>query len=266
MERMFRVCALAGAVAGCASPHAGAQGSPASDDLARVHVYEVPRDRLAPQGAPESGFVEVSGSASVSVPVDLARVSFSVETRAVSAAGASQANAATMSAVLDALRAAEFEGLSLETFGYVLRPEYRTTDTRTRVVDGYTALNNVRSTVTDVGSAGRVIDVAIGAGANRVSGIMFEASDTEAARRDALAEAVRVARAQAEVIARSLGHPLGPPLEARGGAQRPIPRPLSMDMTMARVEAVPTPVETGDQTVTADVTLRFRLGPETEPR
>jgi len=109
----------------------------------------------------------------------------------------------------------------------------------------------------------RVIDVAIGAGANRVTSVSFYALDTEAARAEALAEAVRNARAEATVIAESLGYRLGPPLEVNGGAQRPVPRRESdMIMLSAARQAAPTPIEAGDQTVTASVSIRFALGPE----
>ncbi len=59
-----------------------------------------------------------------------------------------------MDAVLRALRGAGIEGLRVETFGYTLQPQYsyptQAGGNRTRVIDGYTALNNVRATVRDV--------------------------------------------------------------------------------------------------------------------
>jgi uncharacterized protein len=120
----------------------------------------------------------------------------------------------------------------------------------------------VRATITDVDRVGAVIDAAIAAGANRISSLSFEASDPEAARAEALAAAVNAAREQARTIAEALGHELGPALEVRGGADSPGPRPFVGDYMMMRAEAAPTPIESGDQTVTANVTVRFALGPE----
>jgi uncharacterized protein YggE len=78
-----------------------------------------------------------------------------------------------------------------------------------------------------------------------------------------LAEAVRNARAQAAVIAEALGRQLGAPLEVHGGAQWPGPRPMAFDALAARsVQAAPTPIEAGDTSVSANVTIRFALGPE----
>lgn len=269
MKRIGAVVPLAwvlGSCAGSGTP-SGDPPPPAVDSsLARLHVYEVPADARAAvrsaQEAAEVPFIEVSGSASVDVAADRAIVAFAVESRAETAADAAGANAELMSAVLAAVRGGGFPGLEIETFGYTLRPEYATPEARVRTIEAYTALNNVRATITDVDRVGAVIDAAIAAGANRISSLSFEASDLDAARGDALAAAVGVARDQARTIAQALGHALGPALEVRGGADSPAPRPYAADYMMMRAEAAPTPIESGNQTVIANVTVRFALGPE----
>ncbi len=260
MKRTREIVAIAAAFTACTGPPAEGQVSPARDSsLERIHIYEVPPG-VVRQDA-EAGFIEVSGSASVEVPSDRAHVSFAVETRGETAADAAGANADVMDAVLRALRNGGFQGLDLATFGYTLRPEYVTNQQRARVIDGYTALNNVRATTDDVTGVGGVIDAAVAAGANRITNIAFDASDTDAARSQALAEAVDNARGQALAIASALGYELGSPLEIRGGAQRPVPRPMLLERAMVSA-AAPTPIEAGDQTVSASVTVRFALGPE----
>lgn len=264
MKKTAQTAFLAAVMAACGGPPAGGQTpAPPEGDLGRLHVYEVPVEQAAAQEAPDPGWIEVSGTGSVEVAPDRARVSFAMETRAETADDAAQQNADAMAAVLDALRGAGLDGLELETFGYSLRPEYEVTDNRrgTRRIIAYTVLNNVGATVSDVDAVGRVIDTAISAGANRVGGISFYASDTEAARREALAAAVQTARSEAEVIAAALGHRLGAALEVRGGAQRPSPRGMGPEMAMA-ARVADTPIEAGDQTVTASVSIRFALGPE----
>jgi uncharacterized protein YggE len=269
MERTVQVAALAALLTACAGPSAGGQ-APSSDpqELGRLHLYEVPVEGVSPatQVAPDSGWIEVTGTGSVRVAPDRARVSFAMETRAEAADAAADANAEAMERVVQALRAADFTGLELGTFGYALRPEYAMNDDqRTRRIVAYTVLNNVGATVEDVGVVGRLVDTAIRAGANRVGGISFYREDTSAARREALAEAVRTARAEAEVIATALGRTLGAPLEIRGGAERPQPRTLQAEaFAMRGVAALPadTPIEESDQVVTANVWIRFSLGPE----
>lgn len=212
-------------------------------------------------------FIEVSGSATVPVTPDRVQASFAVETHAADAATASAGNAELMDAVVRALKQSGIRGLEVETFGYSLRPEYAYAEPqRARTIDGYTALNHIRASATDVSAAGRLVDTAIRAGANRVSSLAFEASDTDRAREEALGRAVASAAAQARAMAAALGRSLGPPLEVRGGAQLPFPRGGGEIAMLRAAEAVDTPIEAGDLTVSANVTIRFALGGPLEAR
>lgn len=211
----------------------------------------------------ESGFLEVGGTAEVSVPADQAQISFAVETEAGTARGAARANADRMDAVLRALRSAEVPGLELETHGYSLQPRYRRPSQEGGVTEiaGYRAVNHVRATTPTVDAVGQLIDAAVDAGANRIASLSFQAVDTEAARLEALRMAVEKAGTEARAIAGALGVTLGPPIEVRGGAERPSPRSMDFQaMEMATMRAAPTPVEPGEQTVRASVTIRYRLG------
>ncbi len=265
MTKSWQAAAIAAVLTACGGPPAVGQPAPARDaSLNRISMYEVPNEALGGQAQEVGpGWIQVNGTGSVQVAPDRATVAFAMETRAGAADAAARSNADAMDRVLTALRQAGFTGLRLETYGYSLRPEYSgNNNQRTREIAGYTAMNNVRATIENVNGVGRVVDVAISAGANRVASIGFFASDTDEARAEALAEAVQNARAEAEIIARSLGYRLGAPLEINGGANRPVPRPYEMaDMAMMS-RAVETPIEAGDQTVTASVSIRFALGPE----
>lgn len=250
----------------CASPPASGQPSPSgAPDVTTIQARGVATEGVMSEGTvqeAETGWIQVSGEGTVTVTPDRATVTFAMETRAATAAEAAGENADAMTRVLEAVRGAGVEGLELATFGYSLTPEYqvRNDNRRTREIVAYQALNNIRATVSDVDGIGRVIDRAIGAGANRVASIGFFAANTEEARREALAIAVASARAEAEVIAASLGHELGAPLEVSGGASRPMPR--AMEGLAMSARAADTPIEVGDQTVSANVSIRFALGRE----
>jgi uncharacterized protein YggE len=155
-------------------------------------------------------------------------------------------------------------GLDLETMGFNLQPQYERSSGEVPRIRAYRAVNNVSVTVNDIESVGAVIDAATGAGANRVASLRFDARDTQEARLEALGIATEEARRQAEVLAAALGYRLGPPLEVHGNAQSPMPPPMPMMRGALAYEtqsAGPTtPVETGDQTVSASVTIKYRLG------
>lgn len=202
------------------------------------------------------------GQAQVQVPTERMSISFGVETESESAREASTLNAERMEAVISALRGAGVEGLEIETYGYALNPEYRAPsrdDPARRTISGYRAANHIRVTVPRLEEAGEILDVGIGAGANRVVDLRFEAGDTRDARLQALRDAVGSAREEAQVIAEAMGVVLGPPLEVRGGASPGEPRVMAR-MAMAEAMVAPsTPIEPGRQTVTANVTITYRI-------
>lgn len=204
--------------------------------------------------------IQVSGQASVSVPADLVRINLSVETEAPSAGEATRANALRMEAVVAAMRGMDIADMELETFGYSLRPEYEVArdGSGTRVISGYRVQNNLVVILPDVEATGRVLDEAVEAGANRVASLSFEASDTREARLRVLREAVANAREQAEAIADAMGVELGSALEVQGGANAPIPRSPGGVMLRASAEST-TPVEPGQQMVTASVSIKYRI-------
>lgn len=208
---------------------------------------------------PEAGFVQVSGTADVSVPADRAHVLFAVETEAQDARSAVRMNAASMEAVIAALRGSGVEGLDLETSGFDLQPQYERGPGEVTRIRAYRAQNHVSVTLDDVEAVGRVIDAATEAGANRVASLRFEARETDQPRLEALRLATEDARQQAEILAATLGLPLGPPLEVHVSSQRTPPVAFA-GMEMAMRAGPATPVEAGDQTVSASVTIKYRLG------
>ena len=208
----------------------------------------------------EPGTIQVTGQAQISVPPDMVRIAFAVETQAPNAREASTRNASTMEAVTSALRRSPEEGLSIETFGYDLQPLYgRATAGEIRQIEGYRALNNISVSVKDVSAAGSLIDIAVEAGANRVASLRFQVSDPGPARLQALREAVAMAQDEARTIADAMGVPLGPPLEVRGGSNLPRVRELARAQPAFNT-AVSTPIEAGLQMISASVTITYRLG------
>lgn len=246
-----------------ARPAGDGEAVPRSSEVA-PNVYEVaPGQGREAAAADTVGVLEVSGTGRVRVAPDRTRITFAVETEDSTASGASVENARRMGRVHEALQELDAPDLTLETFGYDLQPRYGRPEPGqggSRRIEGYRATNLVRVTVDEVEGVGRILDAAIAAGANRTTGLAFEATDTEEARREALRLAVDDARSKAEAIAGALGVELGPPLEVTGGADSPPPpRPFRVE---AMAQATPeTPVEAGEQTLSASVTIRYRLAP-----
>ena len=188
------------------------------------------------------------------------RLRFAVETEATSADVAAAENGEIMNRVLQAVRAEVGPEDRVETAGYRLMPRYRPAPERDEApeVAGYRAQNGVLVILTDPDAVGGVLDAALEAGANRVTDLSFFASDVEEARLEAVREATAKARREAEAVASALGLRLGAPLEIQssgGGRMSSVPAYMRVE-AMADVD---TPVETGSETVSATVTITWRL-------
>ena len=117
----------------------------------------------------------------------------------------------------------------------------------------------MRAEVRRIEDVGRLIDAALAKGANEISSLQFTSSKADSARRAALAAAVADARADADAIARAAGGSLGDVVEI-STTSTPI-RPITFNgqMQLFAKVAVPTPIEPGEQTVNATVTVRWRF-------
>ena len=124
-------------------------------------------------------------------------------------------------------------------------------------VTSYTVSNTVRVDVRRIEDVGKLIDASLAKGANEISSLQFMSSKADSARRAALAVAVANARADAEAVARAAGGSVGQMIEISTTAIPP--RPIMMDarMEMSAKVAMPTPIEPGEQTVNATVTVRW---------
>lgn len=161
-------------------------------------------------GATSTPIVAVSGAASKSIPADHATVYISVETHASTAEQAGRENARVQQAVVAALRGAGGDSVDLSGARYIVRPDNRSEfSAQPATPTGYVANNTVHIEVRRLDRIGALIDTALAAGANRVSGINFTSSAEREARRSVLAEAVANARSDAEAIATAAGGSLG---------------------------------------------------------
>ena len=109
---------------------------------------------------------------------------------------------------------------------------------------------------------GPVIDASLAHGANMITSLQFYASNTETARRSAIAMAIEKARADAEAAARaahgSLGTLLGIDI---GSYSPPPPRPMMMMSKNAGVAQADTPINPGEETLSVEVSTRWRFIP-----
>ena len=93
-----------------------------------------------------------------------------------------------------------------------------------------------------------------------ITSLQFYASNTETARRSAIAIAIEKARADAEAAARAAHGSLGTLLGIDIGAYSP-PPPRPMMMMAKGVAQSDTPINPGEETLSVEVSTRWRFIP-----
>ncbi len=207
--------------------------------------------------------VTTSGQGEVKVTPDRASVMIGVQTRGATATAVGADNASRTRAVLDAMTKIGLPKEALSTEGYSVYPEMRyDRDGGAPRVTGYVATNTVRVEARRLDQVGTIIDASLAAGANVINGLSFYMASLDEARRQAISAAVSNARADAEAMATAAGGTLGQLLEVSTGGPIVPPRPMfDLAVRSAAGGAVPTPVNPGQQTVTAFVSAKWRFVP-----
>jgi uncharacterized protein YggE len=195
--------------------------------------------------------IVVTGNGSVSMVPDRAQLSFGVSSGGKTASAALHANAAEMTRVITAVKAQGIGAADVRTEFVSLAPRYSQSG---EDIVGYTASNSIGVTLRNLGKTGGLIDAAVDAGANQVSGPDLVRSDATALYRQALRAAISNARGKAQTIARASGLRLRRITDVtESGSSPPVPEP-------AKATATPsTPIEPGTQLVEATVTVTFSV-------
>jgi len=207
--------------------------------------------------------IAVTGRGEVKVSPDKATIQVSVQTRAATAAAAATENATKQQSVLSALRALGLGNDQLSTINYNVYPEQRYEQGKEPTIIAYNVTNTILVDVRKLSQVGPVIDAALSHGANMITSLQFYASNTEVARRGAIATAIEKARADAEAAARAAHGSLGTLFEISiGPYSPPPPRPMMMARgAVLDTAQLQTPINPGEETLSVEVSTRWRFIP-----
>jgi uncharacterized protein len=201
----------------------------------------------------------VSGRGQVRVRPDEAIVRLGVEAQSEDAATA-QANAnAAMEKTMASVKELGIDQADIQTAGLTLSPIHapRRAGRDAEQVIGYRASNVIRVRTTDLGLVGKVIDVSLEGGANRLEGVHFGLAKQTEHQARALKEAAQDARTKAHALAEALDLRLGGVHKVHEGALGfPMPRADFQVAEMA-MPGAPTPVAPGELEIEASVMLEY---------
>ncbi|MEK6934739.1 MAG: SIMPL domain-containing protein [Nanoarchaeota archaeon] len=158
----------------------------------------------------EKNTISATGVAEATVIPDLAVVYISVETLKDTADESKNENSVISDRVLASLEVIGIDDGDIETLNYNIYPEYDWSVGKQKL-KGYRTSNTIKVETENFDLIGRVIDVSVDAGANRIDNIQFEMSPEKEseAKKEALEKASRDAREKAEATASGLNVRLG---------------------------------------------------------
>jgi uncharacterized protein YggE len=160
-----------------------------------------------------------------------------------------------MTNVLAAIREAGVADRDVQTSRLSLQPQYEQGKAGPARLLGFQVTNQVTIRIRDIDKFPGILDRAIAAGANEMSGIEFVVSEQSKLLDQARDDAVTDARRKAELYAKAAGVKLGPVTSITEEGSSP-PRPAVQAM---RASAVP--VAPGEQLLRAAVSVTFELAP-----
>lgn len=195
----------------------------------------------------------LAAAGEVRVAPDMAVVTFSVVTEAMTAREAMALNASSMTAVFSALRRAGVEERQVQTSGLNLQAQFDYLENQSPRLRGYMVSNRVTVRVMDLARVGSTVDAVVAAGVNQIEGVSFGLRDPLAAENEARQMAVRALQAKARLYADSLGVSLGGIRSlSEGGGYTPQP-PMPMLVMRSAAMADATPVSGGELSVRIDI-------------
>jgi uncharacterized protein YggE len=204
--------------------------------------------------------ITVTGTGRASVRPDIADLRLGVTITAATVESARSASSSTLTTVLARLKALGIEDRDLQTSIVSVSPQYDySREGAPPRLSGYSFSNLVSVVVRDIERVGDAIDAALTAGATNVDRIGFRVADGAAADREAREAAIADARTKAETFATAAGVAIqGIAAIVEGATSAAPPMPLLERAAFSAKEAS-TPVEPGENEVTAFVTVTFLL-------
>ena len=203
-----------------------------------------------------SDHVEVTGGGAASAVPDVVVVDARIQAHADDVATALADASGSVSRALQAAADHGVAGHDRSTRGIGVNPRW---DPQGQGVVGYTAFQALRLVVRDRDRVGDLLGALAGAAGDAfgLDGVTLEVSDRGPLQVLAREAAFEDARARATQYAELAGRRLGPVLRVRegGGLEPPVPR----FARAALDSAGGMPVEAGESSVTASVTVRFGL-------
>ena len=217
--------------------------------------------------------ITVFGTGKVMVKPDIARLTIGVQTTDPDASVAAKENAIHANAIITTIKASGVAEKDIQTSGYTTTPVYRydppkiSNGPMERVLTGYQVTNAVRVTIRKIADVGGIVDATLKDGANEIDSLQYDLNDADMqkAKDESLRLSILDAARKAVVVARaSKAGSLF--LEAMTENTIGYSQISLSQLSYKGGSAGRTPFSSGELTITANITVRYRIAPGADPR
>jgi uncharacterized protein YggE len=206
--------------------------------------------------------ITVSGTASIEVKPDHATINIGVDTSDKVTVKAVAANSVLMAKVVEAVKAQGIAEKAMQTSRFSIEAQHPTLKEGYgfdyTVTLGYAVSNMLTIEIDDVGKVPLIIDAAVKAGANTSNSVAFEAKNRQALDDKALADAIRDARHNAEIMAAAEGAKVGKAISIRNSFN-PMDIYGGMPAMASRAQLAAPSIMPGQVDISALVTVEYVL-------
>ena len=210
--------------------------------------------------------ISTSGTGMVSLPPDMAIISFGVERTAKSARDALDDSNQSVARILDALKENGVADKDIQTSGFRIQPRYfypkagTENNPRAPEIIGYVVSNNLSVRLRDLTRTGEFLDLVVTLGSNIAGNIRFLNQDTEAVLKEARSKAVKNAIAKARTLTEAAGVELGDILSISENNQTDTIRsPKMLHARAVQEDAGNVPVAGGENTYAISVQITWEI-------
>ncbi len=215
----------------------------------------------AQEEKPTPRTLNVTGEGKVTITPDLAYISIGVHTENKNAAEAVAANTTQSQKVVDALKAFKIDPKDIQTTNFSIYPQQQYDNEGKFQGINYIVDNTVYVTLRDIDKMGELLDAAVSAGANSITGIQFDVADRSKALSEARKLAVEDAQKQASELAAAAGVTLAQVININSyGVPAPVPMYDYRGGVGGAVAAeAAVPVSPGQMVITVQVNIVYEI-------
>jgi uncharacterized protein YggE len=225
-------------------------------------VFLVVMTRQSLNTAATTNTVSFSGEGKVLAKPDIAIIDLSVVTQAVTSKDAQNQNSAKTQKITSFLKAQKIAEKDIKTTNYNIYPQYTYPRNGSPTINGYQVNETIEVKIRNLDQTSTIVDGAVTAGANQVSGPNFQIENPEKLKDQARASAIADAKAKASALQGQLDIHLGKIVnfyENAGGYpimyEKAAPLGLGGGMGGAPTPSLPS----GENEITVDVTLTYQI-------